>query len=232
MLQAMQPSGQAIASPSSQSFAGLLASLASPQPDGHGRTPESSIGDLGEDVVTLSYEHALQNHARYKPANDGDWHMPAATGQAPRHVQQMQPHAIPIGAEDASGDMSATPKSADARDLRSTSVTIRLSSAEGARLHQRAAEAGVTVSAYVRSCTFEADALRAQVKAALAELRTAAPDEKRAETTCSGKALVVPTGDAAIETRERWSKWRDCSYSTSSTRHLRYSVSGRLSTTG
>jgi hypothetical protein len=181
MLQAMQPSGQAIPSPSSQSFAGLLASLASPEPDRPGHTPESSVGDLGEDVVTLSYERALRNHARYKPANPGDWHMPVATGRAPLNAQQMQSQFDSIGAEDASADMSATPKSANDRKLRSTSVTIRLSSAESARLHQRAAEAGVTVSAYLRSCTFEADALRAQVKAALAQLRAAAPDEKRAE---------------------------------------------------
>ena len=58
-------------------------------------------------------------------------------------------------------------------DLRQASVTIRLSQAECARLHERAAEAGVTVSAYLRSCTFEAEALRAEVKAALADLRAA-----------------------------------------------------------
>jgi hypothetical protein len=56
-------------------------------------------------------------------------------------------------------------------DLRSASVTIRLSRAECARLHQRAAEAGLTVSAYLRSCAVEAEGLRAQVKQALAELK-------------------------------------------------------------
>jgi hypothetical protein len=54
---------------------------------------------------------------------------------------------------------------------RSASVTIRLSGAECARLKQRAAQAGLTLSAYVRSCTFEAEALRAQVKQAVKELR-------------------------------------------------------------
>jgi hypothetical protein len=56
-------------------------------------------------------------------------------------------------------------------DLRSASVTIRLSRTECARLHQRAAEAGLTVSAYLRSCAVEAEALRAQVKQALAEMK-------------------------------------------------------------
>jgi hypothetical protein len=57
------------------------------------------------------------------------------------------------------------------RELRSASVTIRLSRAECARLHRRAAEAGLTVSAYLRSCALEAEALRAQVKQALTELK-------------------------------------------------------------
>ena len=43
------------------------------------------------------------------------------------------------------------------RELRTASVTIRLSTAECARLHQRAAEAGLTVSAYLRSCMLEAE---------------------------------------------------------------------------
>jgi hypothetical protein len=48
-----------------------------------------------------------------------------------------------------------------------------MSTAECAQLRQCAAEAGLTVSAYLRSCTFEVEALRAQVKDALAELRSA-----------------------------------------------------------
>jgi hypothetical protein len=54
---------------------------------------------------------------------------------------------------------------------RSASVTLRLSRAECMQLKQRAAEAGLTVSAYIRSCTFEAEALRAQVKQAVQQLR-------------------------------------------------------------
>jgi hypothetical protein len=61
---------------------------------------------------------------------------------------------------------------------RRSSVTVRLSEAESAQLQKRAAEAGLTVSAYLRSCTFEAETLRAQVKAALAELRAARPGAK------------------------------------------------------
>jgi len=60
---------------------------------------------------------------------------------------------------------------------RATIVTLRLSHAESAQLHERAAEAGLTVSAYLRSCVFEAEALRAQVREALAQFRSAASQD-------------------------------------------------------
>ena len=177
----MQHPGQTTPSPSSQSFAGLLASLASPEPNAKVGDPASSSaslpgsgsGDLGEDVVTLSYERALRNHARYKPDDPDDWMLPKAASSEPDNARETLPLAATTGAFAA----SATANSVDDHDLKTTSVTIRMSRAESARLHQRAAEAGVTVSAYLRSCTFEADALRAQVKAALAELRSAANSE-------------------------------------------------------
>jgi hypothetical protein len=59
------------------------------------------------------------------------------------------------------------------RNVKCSSITIRLSKAECDQLRERAAEAGLTVSAYLRSCTLEVESLRAQVKEALAELRSA-----------------------------------------------------------
>jgi hypothetical protein len=82
--------------------------------------------------------------------------------------------------------MSRQPKTASPpgtlseRNLKCASVTIRLSQAEYAQLRTRAAEAGLTVSAYLRSCTFEAESLRAMVKDTLARLRTGAPAEEPA----------------------------------------------------
>jgi predicted DNA binding CopG/RHH family protein len=61
---------------------------------------------------------------------------------------------------------------------KSSSIHIRLSAAESAQLKQRAAEAGLTVSAYLRSCVLEAESLRAQVKQALAQLRATPIAEK------------------------------------------------------
>ena len=50
-------------------------------------------------------------------------------------------------------------------------VSIRLNDSEIERLRQRAAESGISVSAYMRSCVLEAEHLRTQVKQALAEMR-------------------------------------------------------------
>jgi len=54
---------------------------------------------------------------------------------------------------------------------RRDTVSVRLSENESDQLRQRAAESGLSVSAYMRSCVLEADHLRAQVKLALTELR-------------------------------------------------------------
>ncbi|MFZ1085349.1 MAG: hypothetical protein WAN35_10320 [Terracidiphilus sp.] len=59
------------------------------------------------------------------------------------------------------------------KSLKDASITIRMSKAECEQLHRRAAEAGLTVSAYLRSCTFEAESLRAMVKETMAQLRSA-----------------------------------------------------------
>jgi hypothetical protein len=59
------------------------------------------------------------------------------------------------------------------RELKCASITIRMSQAESEQLRKRAAEAGLTISAYLRSCTFEAESLRAMVKDTMAQLRLA-----------------------------------------------------------
>ena len=83
-------------------------------------------------------------------------------------------------------NLAATPASQDkssnqpaALDKKSASITIRISHAECEQLRKRAAAAGLSVSAYMRSCILEAETLRAQVREALAEIRAATPDELR-----------------------------------------------------
>lgn len=239
MLSAMQRAAEAkIPSPSSSNFAGMLLSLATPAAPQAGsatdRTDNWPGVDMGEDVVTLSYERALRSHARYKPANLSVWEaesdaVAAVAGPSQLPGTKPQPSsgflnrkkppgretewtpelwnrsgsvtgAGPMDHEDVGRPVNAgtrleeqarTPEQAVARrESRSTSVTIRLSNQECAQLRQRAAEAGLTVSAYLRSCVLEADSLRAQVKEALAELRFTGKSEK---PTVSNLAATIAT---------------------------------------
>jgi predicted DNA binding CopG/RHH family protein len=139
----------------SPSFLSVLAALAAPdrsEPD-TGASPRRS-DDLRDDIATLSYEYATRSY--------GD-------GGVGRRT-----HAC----EDSSLE-SAPDCTTEELSRRSASITIRVSEQENVQLRTRAAEAGLTISAYLRSCTFEAEALRAQVKTALAELRKASTGETR-----------------------------------------------------
>jgi hypothetical protein len=154
-------------SPTFSDFAGLLATIASPPPDTAEDAPMWNSSDLGEDVATLSYERALRTHARYRPTDRN------ARGNgfpAPQDCAGSGADAAMVSVA-AEAESTRQPVAAQDRDLRSASVTIRMSKAECARLHRRAAEAGLTVSAYLRSCALEAETLRAQVKLALAEIK-------------------------------------------------------------
>jgi hypothetical protein len=172
----MEQTAQSSGTRKQSNFAGLLASLTAPNKDTAERGPGWTDRELGEDVVTLSYEQALRNHARYR-AREREELPPTAVAERP-------------SSKDGAADSDTAQQSQTAHSLRTASVTIRLSKAERMQMHQRAAEAGLTVSAYLRSCVLEADALRAQVKAALAELKTAAESET-----------------AAAPARRSWRRW-------------------------
>ena len=154
----------AASTPDSSTFAGFLSALTSPAPASQSGSWNNDA--LADDVTTLSYESALKSHSRYKPEFDP---LPPPAAAAARD-----------GVSSASGSLFSTaagkpqPVEVKPGDPKSASITIRLSEAECAQLKQRAAEAGMTISAYLRSCTFEAEALRGQVKEALAQLRAAA----------------------------------------------------------
>jgi hypothetical protein len=191
----MQPSAETVPSPSS--FAGLLAALAQPASAPPSRATAWNGDGLGgdgldDDIVNLTYERALRAHSRYQAADPGAWPLlePTAPGlfNAPQPPPDPAPLAAPTAAPrpqpaSSAGAPVETPYAQYSlleRNLKCASITIRMSQPECAQLRKRAAEAGLTVSAYLRSCTFEAEALRAEVKQALAELRSAAPHEKRA----------------------------------------------------
>jgi hypothetical protein len=178
---------------SAPSFAGLLAALAAPAQK---PSPAWHEDELADDVTSLSYESALRAHARYRYAHPSD-KLPAPDANLPR--RQIEPEAssnsIPAT---KSIPRCATPPTAAAqpatarqpftpfeRDLKSASITIRMSQAECAQVHQRAAEAGLTISAYLRSCTLEAESLRAMVKETMAQLRSNGAGKQEAPAAAS-----------------------------------------------
>jgi hypothetical protein len=198
--------------PAPKSFAGFLAALTEPEKK---KPPLSWTEDaLEDDIATLSYEHALRAHARYRSADATELSLAQPLDQplAQAPVQLVFPSmacaqvAAPAAHSAASNATPPAPQSdavtstahglpsAQNRNLKCASITIRLSPAECAQLRQRAAEAGLTVSAYLRSCTFEVESLRALVKDTMAQLRSA---------NSAGKQATPPAA------RHSWSKgWR------------------------
>ncbi len=185
-----QPTASA-PSPNSASFAGLLAALASPA-----QKPASAWNDddLEDDVATLSYERALRTHTRYRSASLTDHPLTEAPAsevarsdaQAQAEAESFKQVASDFAASSRLAEMTAKTETESnrlrsvqfERNLKDASITIRMSKAECAQLHRRAAEAGLTVSAYLRSCTFEAESLRTMVKETLTQLRTATSEKQ------------------------------------------------------
>jgi hypothetical protein len=199
----MQQSAELAGSPNRSSFAALLAALAAPASAAAARPPAWSNDGLEDDVATLSYERALRAHARYRsadlaagrsltqPVDSGSVHardelpsvaVPAAPAATPQAVAAACANAEP---ETARGLSTALD-----RNLKCASITIRLSNAECAQLRKRAAEAGLTVSAYLRSCTFEAESLRALVKDTLSQLRLHSSNGTQAVSTPPPRSLL------------------------------------------
>jgi predicted DNA binding CopG/RHH family protein len=173
-------------------FAGMLAALTAP---GQKRPPARDLDDLEDDVATLSYERALRVHTRHRAPDPTDRALTQPLKVERLHFDELHLDVEDPAAQTATAQCAFVPeehaeasianevlisnKAATASDwkLKSSSITIRVSKAECAQLRARAAEAGLTISAYLRSCTLEAESLRAQVKDALAQLRWEEPKE-------------------------------------------------------
>ena len=197
MLQAMQQHVPVSPSTGPASFAVLLAALTSPAKKGLTAWRDK---DLADDVATLSYERALRTHSLYKTADATDRSL-----TQPRKAERIRifeatpdesdPKPFPEAAQPAAleTETEAVPEvyPANDRNLKNASITIRLSWAECAQLRKRAAEAGLTVSAYMRSCTFETESLRALVKDTMAQMRTE----------------PAPTGLEAVDSRRGLRGW-------------------------
>lgn len=180
-LQPMPQPASSERSPSSAgpSFAGMLAALAAP---GLKRPPARDLDGFEDDVATLSYERALQAHTRYRTPDLTDRALTQTLDPEQLRLDELSAEspiaaattatALPRNSDDAHRVAANKTANEPDRNLKSASVTIRLSYAEYEQLRMRAAEAGLTVSAYLRSCTLEAESLRTQVKEMLAQFRT------------------------------------------------------------
>lgn len=177
----MQEAATAAPSSRSQSFASLLAGLAAPAQK---RQQEWNDDDLANDVACLSYERVLRTHTPHRAPefSDRSFTQPANTGSV--RIFEELPGDLESAAQTATKESSGhycaqveaetrrQNSTTQDRSLKSASITIRLSKTECDQLRKRAAEAGLTISAYLRSCTFEAESLRAMVKDTLAQLRS------------------------------------------------------------
>jgi hypothetical protein len=210
MLQGMQQQPQPLPATDASSFAGLLAALTAPASAAQDRRPLGDDDGLEDDVATLSYERALRTHARYRPTDTGaadasDYSLTQAPNRAlsstvnPSRDTETRPLVAPDGLTSSPEPAQAQPSALD-RNLKSASITIRMSHEECAQLRQRAADAGLTVSAYLRSCTFEAESLRAQVKDALSQLRAGEPTGKPPHDAPGGAPDLAPV-------RRSWLHW-------------------------
>ena len=149
----MQEPQAAVTSTASATFASVLTALAAPL---QGDEADWVDRDLEDDVATISYEQALRSQARFRPADPGQ-------DSTMQDVPISRPHST-----------SGRPVP-ERKDRKAASITIRLSEAECAQVRQRATDAGLTMSAYLRSCVLEAEILREQVKEALTQFRSVSP---------------------------------------------------------
>jgi len=176
----MQEPAATSPSPATFGFASLLAALTPPASES---TPAWGDDALADDIATLSYEQALRTHTRLRsnhaegllPRQDdeqGDLRrQPSLSDPANSAAAATVPSVRPD--RNAAAEASVTLGSAVFEESRrAASITIRLSNAESAQLRARAAQAGLSISAYLRSCIFEAETLRAQVREALAQFRS------------------------------------------------------------
>ena len=167
---------------SSTSFAGLLSALTKAKVQFAEQASKSSdissssslfpTDNLQDDVATLTYDRALHSHAKYR--SDEQVCSSArsrAVTTASNSSSQPGSGLEAVARQERSESFCAPDVRPECSKNKSASITFRMSQAEFTQLQHRASEANLSVSAYLRSCTFEAETLRAQVKQALAELR-------------------------------------------------------------
>ena len=150
--------------PTAGDFAGLLATLAAIKD----AVPQGEDPPLANDIATLTYEGALRSHGRTRGG--------ASRAQIPDRSTPAG-NVLPVkdfarrSSSRTDGETWTERRNASQAERKCASITVRMSQEDSAQLRERAAEAEMTVSAYLRSCAFEVESLRGQVKQTLAELK-------------------------------------------------------------
>ena len=130
------------------------------------RADPGSLDGLEDDVAVLTYEHALKAHARYRREET-----PLGSEPSADFVADALNLREELAASAAQLSIAVPGAESSSKSRKSASITVRLTAAEDGQLRVRAAEAGLTISAYLRSCAFEVESLRAQVKQVVAQMR-------------------------------------------------------------
>jgi len=131
---------------------------------------------------TLSYESALRRHTRI-PSHlpplplASQLHCHGAHKDNAADTDLLPPAGSCSDRHTLTRQLLASARESQAAELKRCTISVRLNQEESEVLRLRAAESGMTVSAYLRSCVLEADQLRAQVKNALAELKHSAANQ-------------------------------------------------------
>jgi len=123
------------------------------------------------EVREISYEEALHPKRKKAPAKKR-----CTQPKKPAPAKQKEPAFRQVLAE-KTAILPAAKKTTAALATRTTTLSVRITDAEQKLLKVRAAEAGLSASAYLRQCILDVDDLREQVQELLAEnqkLRAAA----------------------------------------------------------
>lgn len=96
----------------------------------------------------------------------------------PNRENQIAPEFRDVLASAVRPAKASLPASLEAQPLegvRHVAISVRLDAAERALIKTRAAEAGITTSAYIRQCALEVEQMRAQVQQVIAAMERSAP---------------------------------------------------------
>ena len=140
---------------------------------------QSSSADAGEDdLSSLSYEHALRAPSRLQSSpTQRAQNKPSSKRAAKAELATRPSPSTKLATATAVTSAIAVkpaPAALEIAEPRPTRTTIRFTAGENKLLRKRALENGLAVSAYVRSCVFEVEALRDQVRQLMTELQTVA----------------------------------------------------------